>query len=77
MTSLGLHDAFRKFHAEGGHYTWWDFRTNGYKRGQGLRIDHLLMSESALKACKSVEIDLEAREGEKPSDHAPVIATLD
>jgi exodeoxyribonuclease-3 len=77
LTSLGFHDAFRKFHKDGGHYTWWDFRTNGFRRGQGLRIDHLLMSEPALKACAKVEIDLSAREGEKPSDHAPVIATLE
>ncbi len=73
----GLIDAFRYFHKEGGHYTWWDFRTRGFQREQGLRIDHFLMSESALKACRSVEIDRGARGGEKPSDHAPVIAELD
>ncbi len=73
----GLIDAFRHFHPEGGQYTWWDFRTRGFQREQGLRIDHFLMSEPALKACRSVEIDRGARGGEKPSDHAPVIAELD
>ena len=72
----GYVDAFRKFHEEGGHYTWWDFRTRGFQRGFGLRIDHFLMSPPALAACTAVEIDLGARGGEKPSDHAPVIATL-
>lgn len=72
----GLVDAFRRFHEEGGHYTWWDFRTRGFQRGQGLRIDHLLMSEPALRATQAVEIDVAARDGEKPSDHAPVVATL-
>jgi exodeoxyribonuclease-3 len=48
----------------------------GFKRGFGLRIDHLLMSPAAFDACTSIEIDLEARAGEKPSDHAPVIAEL-
>ena len=76
VMDCGLKDGFRKFHEEGGHYTWWDFRTMGFKRGQGLRIDHLLMSGAAFDACRAVEIDLEARAGEKPSDHAPVIATL-
>lgn len=76
VMDCGFADAFRKFHEDAGHYTWWDFRTAGFKRGQGLRIDHLLMSVPALDACTSVEIDLEARAGEKPSDHAPVIATL-
>lgn len=76
VMDCGLKDGFRKFHEEGGHFTWWDFRTNGFKRGQGLRIDHLLMSGPAFEACSAVEIDLDARAGEKPSDHAPVIATL-
>ena len=72
----GLRDAFRQFHEESGHFTWWDFRTRGFQRGQGLRIDHFLMSPPALAACTAVAIDVAAREGEKPSDHAPVIATL-
>ncbi|MCK6447617.1 MAG: exodeoxyribonuclease III [Planctomycetes bacterium] len=72
----GLVDAFRRFHDEAGHYTWWDFRTRGFQRKQGLRIDHFLMSEPALAATSAVEIDVAARDGEKPSDHAPVIATL-
>jgi len=42
----------------------------------GLRIDHFLMSRPALDACTAVEIDTRARGGEKPSDHAPVVATL-
>ncbi|MFO1010745.1 MAG: exodeoxyribonuclease III [Planctomycetota bacterium] len=76
LTDLGLADSFRKFHEEGGHFTWWDFRTKGFQRKQGLRIDHLLLSPPAMAACSAVEIDLEPRAGEKPSDHAPVIATL-
>jgi exodeoxyribonuclease-3 len=73
----GLIDAFRHFEPEGGHYTWWDFRTRGFERGLGLRIDHFLVSEPALAACRGVVIDRSARGGEKPSDHAPVIATID
>lgn len=76
VMECGLADAFRKLTVEGGHYTWWDFRTRGFQYGNGLRIDHFLMSPPALEACTSVEIDLDARRGEKPSDHAPVIATL-
>jgi exodeoxyribonuclease-3 len=72
----GLVDAFRQFQEEGGHYTWWDFRTRGFAGDRGLRIDHFLMSPPALAACSGVEIDKAARGGEKPSDHAPVLATL-
>lgn len=77
LCSLGLVDSFRRFYEEGGHYTWWDFRTRGFQRNHGLRIDHLLMSKSALDRCSGVSIDKAARDGEKPSDHAPVVATLD
>ncbi|MEM1450049.1 MAG: exodeoxyribonuclease III [Planctomycetota bacterium] len=72
----GLGDALRKHTDEAGIYTWWDFRTFGFKRGNGLRIDHFLVSPPALDACTEVVVDLEARGGEKPSDHAPVICTL-
>ncbi len=76
FVDLGLVDVFRRFHEEGGHYTWWDFRTRGFQRKQGLRIDHLLVSEAVRDRASGVEIDLAAREGENPSDHAPVILTL-
>lgn len=77
VMGAGLVDSFRKFEEEGGFYTWWDFRTSGFKRGQGLRIDHILLSDSAMDACTSVTIDLETRDGEKPSDHAPVLAEFE
>ncbi|HEV8111890.1 MAG TPA: exodeoxyribonuclease III [Planctomycetota bacterium] len=77
MMDSGLKDAFRKHTEDGGHYTWWDFRTRAFQRGAGLRIDHFLMSPPAYRACTAVEIDVAARTGEKPSDHAPVVATLE
>ncbi len=76
LTGLGLHDAFRKFHEEGGHYTWWDFRTKGYQRRAGLRIDHLLLTPPAFDSLEACTIDLAAREGAGPSDHAPVVADI-
>jgi exodeoxyribonuclease-3 len=77
LLEAGLHDALRKFTQDGGHYTWWDFRRRGFQRGDGLRIDHWLLSDAALAACTGLQVDLEARRGEGPSDHAPVVATLD
>ena len=71
-------DGLRHFHPAGGVYTWWDFYTRAFERGnKGLRIDYLLLSPPALAACRSVEVDLEARRGARPSDHAPVVATLE
>jgi exodeoxyribonuclease III len=76
IVDLGYADALRHFTQEPGIYTWWDFRTRGFRRGQGLRIDHFLMSEPALAACSSIAVDVEERARERPSDHAPVVATL-
>ncbi len=76
IMKLGLTDAFRHFHEEDESYTWWDFRTRGYQRGNGMRIDHFLVSQSALQASDDVWIDTDFREGEKPSDHAPVFLRI-
>ena len=54
-----------------------NYRTRAFERGnKGLRIDYLLLSPPAMAACTGVEVDLDARRGPKPSDHAPVIAEL-
>lgn len=76
VLAAGLHDGFRRFHEEGGLFTYWDYRAGAFHRNMGLRIDHLLMSDAALAACTGVEVDRDFRKGSKPSDHAPVIATL-
>jgi exodeoxyribonuclease-3 len=77
VLELGYDDALRRFTEEGGIFTWWDFRTRAFRRDAGLRIDHFLMSPPALDACTGVWVDREARDGEKPSDHAPVWAELE
>jgi len=76
VMEFGLTDALRRFREESGIYTWWHHRGRGFERGQGLRIDHFLMSEPALASCSDVVVDTEARAGRNPSDHAPVLATL-
>jgi exodeoxyribonuclease-3 len=77
LTELGLADTLRELDPRPGIYTWFDFRTRGLQRGQGLRIDHILASPAALKLAREVEVDLEERRQEKPSDHAPVLARFD
>jgi exodeoxyribonuclease-3 len=76
LLELGFRDALRKFHQEGGIYTWWDYRVPSYARGWGLRIDHVLLSPPAYEACTALEVDSEARGAPRPSDHAPVVATF-
>lgn len=76
LLAWGFRDALRLHHQEGGLYTWWDYRAGAFHRGWGMRIDHILVTESLSKRCRDVEIDREARKGEKPSDHAPVLVSL-
>ena len=38
-----LEDGFRLFEPEGGHWSWWDYRTAGWETGRGWRIDHIYL----------------------------------
>jgi exodeoxyribonuclease-3 len=76
LLSLGFHDGLDGFLGEQDRFTWWDYRMNAFRRKLGLRIDHILMSESAHQECVSVEVLKSFRKLERPSDHAPVIASF-
>ena len=70
----GLVDVFRQSNPDAGQYTWWDYRQLSFPKNRGLRIDHILCSEAMAARCRSVVIDRDARKGQTPSDHAPVVA---
>jgi exodeoxyribonuclease III len=72
----GLVDSFRLFDQPPNTFSWWDYRMLSFPKNKGLRIDHILLSPELAKRCLSCTIDRNARKGEKPSDHAPVIAVL-
>lgn len=76
IENLGYTDAFRALHPEGGHYTFWDY-FGSWERGNGIRIDHLLLSPQAADRLKACHIDKEVRgASEKPSDHVPIWVEL-
>ncbi|SMB25173.1 Exodeoxyribonuclease III Xth [Sterolibacterium denitrificans] len=77
LLDLGLTDAYRLFEQPEKSYSWWDYRMMGFRRNQGLRIDHILLSAPLAARCTACVIDKEPRRLERPSDHAPVMATLD
>jgi exodeoxyribonuclease-3 len=77
ILELGLDDSFRLHHADGGHYSWWDYRLLAYDRGWGLRIDLVLVSKALRERCVAASIDLEPRGWERPSDHTPVVIELE
>ena len=76
LLSHGLKDSFRLLHDGGGNFSWWDYRSAGFQRNQGLRIDHILLSAPLAERCSAAWIDREPRGWDKPSDHAPVVVEL-
>ncbi|MBL8912153.1 MAG: exodeoxyribonuclease III, partial [Archangium sp.] len=61
---------------EAGFYTWWDYRAGAFKKNQGLRIDHILVSPDLVDRCTRIDVDREARDGKGSSDHAPLAADV-
>jgi exodeoxyribonuclease III len=76
VLELGLSDAFRKFTPEGGNFSWWDYRSAGFRRNAGWRIDHHYLTPDLYDRAISCVIDRAPRELEQPSDHTPVIVEL-
>jgi exodeoxyribonuclease-3 len=77
MQDLKLIDAFRLFDQEEKLYSWWDYRQMNFRRNRGMRIDHILLTPALASLCTACVIDKIPRKWEQPSDHTPVIATLD
>ncbi|MFU8816947.1 MAG: exodeoxyribonuclease III, partial [Pseudomonadales bacterium] len=70
---------YRVRHPEGRDFSWWDYRGGAFHRGQGLRIDMLLGTDTIRERVEDVVIDREFRkkqDGLTASDHAPVYADL-
>jgi exodeoxyribonuclease-3 len=76
LLELGLKDAFRLFEQPEKSFSWWDYRMMAFRRNAGLRIDHILLSETLAAQCKACSIDKAPRRLERPSDHTPVVAEL-
>ena len=76
LLDCGLQDSFRLFEQPEKSFSWWDYRMLGFQRNQGLRIDHILLSNTLAENCSAAGIDKAPRRLERPSDHAPVWATI-
>jgi len=57
-------------------FTWWDYRMAAFRRNLGLRIDHILASHDLNNFLKDFSILSDYRKLERPSDHAPIMLTL-
>jgi exodeoxyribonuclease-3 len=76
LMGLGLVDAFRLFEQAPKSWSWWDYRNLAFRKNQGLRIDHVLVSQTLKAQVVSCVIDKLPRKNERPSDHAPVVVDL-
>ena len=77
LETWGLVDLFRRLHDQGGLYSWWDYRSGDFHQGRGLRIDLVLGTDSVARRTRWSIVDRNARKGQQPSDHAPVLVDLD
>jgi len=77
LMQAGLADTFRLFEQPPGTYSWWDYRMGAFRRNHGLRIDLVLASHALARRCIGCHVDRTPRAWERPSDHAPVVASFD
>lgn len=73
LERAGLRDLTRALHPDEPCFSWWDYRNGAFHRGWGLRIDLLYVNASLFERATASYVDRDARKGEKPSDHAPVV----
>jgi exodeoxyribonuclease III len=76
IINLGFCDSFRKMNTKEGQYTFWDYMKGSWQKNNGLRIDHILVTNNLIDKIKKVEIIQNMRGQKKPSDHAPVECTI-
>ena len=71
LSNLGMIDALRATSEEPS-YTFWDFQSGAWRRNNGIRIDHLMISPQAADMLEEVVVHKEVRGWDKPSDHVAV-----
>lgn len=71
--SEGYVDAFRQFVHDGGHYSWWDYKTGARQRNVGWRIDYFMVDEKSAGKLKSAGM----MGGVMGSDHCPIEIVAD
>lgn len=77
LLHAGFTEAFRAEVQGPGHYTFWDYQAGAWRRNDGIRIDHALLSPQAADLMTGCRIEAGLRGGDKPSDHVPLWVELD
>lgn len=71
---IGYNDVVRERIPSG--YTYWDYQQLRFPKNEGMRIDFILATESLAERVNSATIERDERKGEGPSDHVPVVITI-
>lgn len=77
VVDFGLHDTLRLYTQEPNIYTYWDYQQLAFPKNNGLRIDHIFVTQPLVPYCKKAWVDRESRKGTQPSDHAPFLAQFE
>jgi exodeoxyribonuclease-3 len=77
LLQWGLVDVVRQHHPGDLLLSWWDYRMLAFPKNDGLRLDYILATSPLAGRSTGGQIDRQERKGDKPSDHAPVIALFD
>lgn len=81
VVGAGLRDVVRERSGDGpGPFSWWDYRGGAFHKGEGMRIDLVLLSGLLADRTIAAFVDRDERKkgagGEVPSDHAPVVVDI-
>jgi exodeoxyribonuclease III len=75
LIGAGLTDVMPRA-LKGAPFTYWDYRAGMFHKGEGMRIDLVLLASGLAEGVGDAYIDRDARKGTKPSDHAPVVVDV-
>ncbi len=76
LCDWGMVDLFRQRYEQSKLFSWWDYRAGDFHQGRGMRIDLVLGTRSVADRLQWSIVDRNARKGQSPSDHAPVLVDL-
>jgi exodeoxyribonuclease-3 len=71
LLDQGWVDAIRRVHPTDPMFTFWDYKRERWQRDAGLRLDHLLLNQTAAAMLANAGVDRTVRGEDGASDHAP------
>jgi exodeoxyribonuclease III len=77
LEAWGMTDVFRHLHPDPELYSYWDYRAGDFHQHRGMRIDLIYATAPVVARATFSVVDRNARKGQQPSDHAPVLVDLD